>query len=234
MMRAPRAAFGPGFSLAKYVAPVVVQRDRTDAPDGLARARQEHVEDRQGAADLAGLQIGLHLLGDEEAEAQDRAQRTLDVVERRRDAAARQSRQIRHRAHRLQRAQHIGRGLRIERVRVEKIRAAEHVEHGRPRRGEIGVRPGADLRQLALLELRKRAIEEFGVALPGADPWSAASTASRRTASCRPGNFAVSSAVAVSARAGSMAANSMTAASVAMRMECSMFIRDPTDAATGS
>ena len=61
---------------------LVVQRDRTDAPQSHARARQEHVEDRQGAADLARLQIGLHLLGDEEAEAQDRTERALDIVER--------------------------------------------------------------------------------------------------------------------------------------------------------
>ena len=82
MMRAPRTAFAPGFSLPKYGTALVVERDRTDVLDGLARARQEHVEDRQGAADLPGMQIGLHLLGDEEAEAQDRAQRALDVVER--------------------------------------------------------------------------------------------------------------------------------------------------------
>ena len=40
-------------------------------------------------------------------------------------------------------------------------------------------------------------------------------------------NLAVSSTVAGSARPGSVAANSMTAASVAIRRECSMFIRDP-------
>ena len=63
-----------------------------DAADGLARARQEHIEDRQRAADLAGMQINLHLLGDEEGEVQDRRDRTLDVVERSADAAARQLR----------------------------------------------------------------------------------------------------------------------------------------------
>ena len=116
------------------------------------------------------MQIDLHLLGDEEAEVQDRTQRVLDIVERSTDAAARQFRQIGHRARRLQRAQHIGRRLGIECIGVEKVRAGEHVEHGRPRRRQIGLRPGADLRKLALLELRERGIEEFCVALPGRIP----------------------------------------------------------------
>ena len=147
--------------------PVDVQRDRRDGADRLARAGQEHIEDRQGAVDLAGAQIGFHLLGDEKAEAQDRTQRTLDAVECRANATARQFREIRHRARRLQCAQHIGRCLAVERVGVEEVRPRKHVEHGRPRCGQIDVRPGADLRQLPLLELRERRIEEFGVALPG-------------------------------------------------------------------
>jgi len=48
-----------------------VKRGRRDAADGLSRARQEHIEDRQRAADFAFMQIDLHLLGDEEAEAQE-------------------------------------------------------------------------------------------------------------------------------------------------------------------
>ena len=153
----------------------------------LARARQEHVEDRQRAAELAGAQVDLHLLGDEKGEAQDRAERTLDIVECGADAAARQFRQIGHRTDRLERAQHIGRRLGIEGVGVEEVRAREHVEHGRPRRGQIGVRPGADLRQLALLELRERAHRRIwrGAARP--DPWSAASAANPPTAAFPPG-----------------------------------------------
>ena len=112
-------------------------------------------------------QIGFHLLGDEEAEAQDRTQRALDIVERRRDTAVRQSRKVRHRADRLKRTQHIGRCLGMERVRIEKVRPGEHVEHGRPRRGQIGIRPGADPRHLALLELPERGVEKSGVTLPG-------------------------------------------------------------------
>ena len=76
-------------------------------------------------------------------------------------------REIRHRPDRLERAQHIGRRLGIERVGIEEVRTAEHVEHGRPRRGQIGVCPGPDLRKLALLELPERGIEEACVALPG-------------------------------------------------------------------
>ena len=76
--------------------------------------------------------------------AQDRTQRAFDIVERRPDASARQSREIRHRARRLECAQHVGRGLGVERIGVEKIGAAEHVKHGRPRRRQIGLRPGAD------------------------------------------------------------------------------------------
>ena len=69
---------------------LVVERDQADVADGLSRARQEDIQDRQRAADLPGAQVGLHLLGDEEAEAQDRAQRMFDIVERGPDAAARQ------------------------------------------------------------------------------------------------------------------------------------------------
>ena len=134
------------------------------------------------------LQIGLHLLGDEEAEAQDRAQRALDIVKRGADAAARQFGQVRHRAHRLQRAQHIGRRLGIERVGVEEVRSAEHVEHGRPRRRQIGVRPGPDFRKLALLELRRRRCRRIWRAAARTDPWSAASAANRLTAACRRGS----------------------------------------------
>ena len=184
-MRTPRTAFGPAFSPAKYAAPLSSSAIGLTLLHGLARARQEHVEDRQGAADLARLQIGLHLLGDEEAEAQDRTQRALDIVERGRDAAARQSRQVGHRADRLERAQHVGRRLGIERVRVEKVRAGEHVEHGRlaappdwcpPRRGS------ATSGAARAARTRCRRIWR-GVARPA--PWSAASAANPPTASCR-------------------------------------------------
>ena len=116
------------------------------------------------------MQIDLHHLGDEEAEAQDRTHRAFDIVERGADPGARQPRQIGHRARRLQRAQYIGRGIRVERVGVEEVRPREHVEHRRPGRGQIGGRPGADLRQLMLLELAERGVEEFGVALPRGIP----------------------------------------------------------------
>ena len=95
-MRVPRGAFGAGILVAGLDLPFGVERDRRDALDGLAGARQEHVEDRQRAADLAGAQVALHLLGDEEAEAQDRAQRVLDIVERRANDAARQFGQVGH------------------------------------------------------------------------------------------------------------------------------------------
>src|SRR6516162_10533302 len=52
---------------------LVVEGNRRDLANGLSRARKEHVEDRQRARDLPGMQIHLHMLGDEEAEAQDRA-----------------------------------------------------------------------------------------------------------------------------------------------------------------
>ncbi len=145
---------------------LVVERDHLDVADGLAGAREEDIEDRQGAVDLVGVQVDLHLLGDEEGEAQDRAERALDIVERGADRTARQPRQIGHRTDRLQRAEHIGAGLGIEGVGVEEIRAAEHVEHGRPGRGQVDVGPAADLRELPLLELGKGAVEEFCVALP--------------------------------------------------------------------
>ena len=53
---------------------LVVERDQTDVADSLPRARQKHIKDRQGAADLSGAQIVLHQLGDEKAVAQDRTQ----------------------------------------------------------------------------------------------------------------------------------------------------------------
>ena len=145
MMRTPRTAFGPGFSLAIVRRPCASSAIGRDAPDGLAGARQEHVEDRQRAADLAGAQVGLHLLGDEEAEAQDRAQRALDIVERGGDAAARQPRQVRHRA-RPAPARSARRSSPSNRTRWRRGSPGptEHVEHGRlaappdwlrPRRG---------------------------------------------------------------------------------------------------
>ena len=156
-----------GIFVGEMRSPLVVERDQIDLADGLPRARQKNIKDRQGAADLPGVQIDLHQLGDEEAEAQDRAQRALDIVERGSDTTPRQFREIGHRTDRLERAQYVGRGLGIKRVRVQEIRTAEHVKHRRPRRSQIGVRPAADFRKLALLKLGERRIEEPGVALPG-------------------------------------------------------------------
>ena len=90
----------------------------------------------------------------------------LDIVERGPDPAARQSGQVRHRPDRFERAQNVSRSFLVKRIRVEEIRAAEHVEHGRPRRRQIGVGPAADTRKLALLELAERAVEEPRMALP--------------------------------------------------------------------
>src|SRR2546430_1130672 len=89
------------------------------------------------------------------------------MVKRRSDTTPRQSHEIGYRPDRLERAQYVGRGLGIKRVRVKEIRTAEHVEHRRPRRSQIGLRPAADFRKLALLKLGERRIEEPGVALPG-------------------------------------------------------------------
>ncbi len=162
----PPRYVGAGIFVGEVCGPLVVERDQADIADGLSRARQEDIQQRQGAADRSGLQVGLHLLGNEKTETQDRTERLLDVVKVGPDTAARHFRQIRHLPDRLERAQHIGHSLRVKRVRIEEVGAAEHVEHGRPRRGQIGVRPGSDFRKLALLQLPERAIEEFGVPLP--------------------------------------------------------------------
>src|SRR2546430_7873434 len=92
------------------------------------------------------------------------------MVKRRSDTTPRRSHEIGYRPDRLERAQYVGRGLGIKRVGVKEIRTAEHVEHRRPRRSQIGLRPAADFRKLALLKLGERRIEEPGVALPGGIP----------------------------------------------------------------
>ncbi|MGY4461677.1 hypothetical protein ACVWYI_005637 [Bradyrhizobium sp. LB13.1] len=97
---------------------------------------------------------------------QDRAERSLDIVERGAHRTARQPRQVGHRTDRLQRAEHIGAGLRIKGVGIEEVGAAEQIEHGRPGCRQIDIGPVADLRELTLLELREGAVEELCVALP--------------------------------------------------------------------
>ncbi len=127
----------------------------------------------------------------------------LDIVERGADAAARHFREVGHRTRRLQRAQHIGRRLRIERVGIEEVRTARTCRtwSAAARPDWRPPRPGSSKSGAARVARTRHRRIVRGAARP--DPWSAASAASSADGGMPARNRAVSLAVAVSAaRAG--------------------------------
>jgi 3-keto-L-gulonate-6-phosphate decarboxylase len=61
---------------------VGVEAPEAHVVDGLAGPRQKHIEDRQRPVDRPLVQLRLHVPGDEEAEAEQRTQRTLEISQR--------------------------------------------------------------------------------------------------------------------------------------------------------
>ncbi len=142
---------------------VAVEIDGGHLADRPARTRDVDIEDRQRAGEIAALQLTTHVLRDEEAQSQRRADRLLDSRHR----ADRAFAHARNGAHRLKPAQEIVRGLGKESVGVEEVRTAEHVvERVLPVR-QMTLGPGANLRQLSLLERVPVRIVPSGVPLPG-------------------------------------------------------------------
>ena len=145
---------------------LLVEADEAHLVDGLAGARQEHIQDRQRAVDRPGGQLRLHVFGDEEAQVEDRGQRALHIAQAGIHGAARKTGQLRHVADRLEAAQHIGRGRREKRRGVEEIRAAEHVQHGVVLLRQVLLGEGAHLRQRAGVLAGEDRIEEARVLRP--------------------------------------------------------------------
>jgi len=80
---------------------IFVEGDETDVMDGLTGPREENIENRQRAVDLSSAELGLHILGNEEGQVQNRTKRTFQISQRLIDAAARQAGQLRNVTHRL-------------------------------------------------------------------------------------------------------------------------------------
>src|ERR1700738_2884224 len=97
---------------------------------------------------------------------QERADGGVQVVKVRRQVSA-QVGEVGYVAHGFKTGEHVGLGLGKEGVRVQEIRTAERVEHGGLRRGEIARRPGANVRELALIEAPEGRVEIAGMLLPG-------------------------------------------------------------------
>ena len=124
---APRAA-GP---VAAHQLAVLVERDEIDLVDRLARARHEHQQHRRRAVERAAGELRLHVLGDEEAVVEHRAERRPQPRQRGRQHPPHAFGHLRQLARRLEAGEHVDRGMRIDRVGVKEIGSAEHVEHGR-------------------------------------------------------------------------------------------------------
>ncbi len=141
---------------------VLVEVDEADLADRLAGARDIDVEDRQRAGEIAAAELVAHVLRDEEAQPQRRADRLLNPGQRSDRALS----GVGNRADRLQAAHQIGVGRRIERVGVEKIRAAEHVVQRVLPILQIPLGPGAHPGELPLVQRVPIRLEPFCVPLP--------------------------------------------------------------------
>ena len=127
---------------------VPVEIDEADLADRLSGARDIDVEDRQRAGEIAAGELIAHVLRDEEAQPQRRADRLLNSGQRTDRAFG----DVGNCADRLEAAHQIGRRRRKERVGVEKIGTAEHVVQRVLPILEMPLRPGAHPGELPLLE----------------------------------------------------------------------------------
>src|SRR5579862_1785196 len=101
--------------------------DQADVVNRFARTDEKHVKDRQSSIERTRPQVLAQVCCNEITEGKNIAQRSLDISERWSDRAAWQFHQIWNRARRLKAAEHVSRCLRKKRIRIEKIRTAEHV-----------------------------------------------------------------------------------------------------------
>ena len=145
---------------------VGVERHEAHVADRLAGALEEHVEDRQRAAEPAAGELAAHLLGDEEAVVQHGVERVLDASYAALHLSPRHAGEVGDLADRLECGHDVGVGARIEGVGVEEVRPAEEVEHGRLARRQVLRRPRLDLRELTLVERGPGGVEALGVLLP--------------------------------------------------------------------
>ena len=119
--------------------PVGGDIDQLDVMNSHAIPRQEDVQHRQRAMQCAAGELHTHVLGSEEAIAQDRVHGDAQGCQRLRQRAAHGMGQLRHPPDRLQAAHDISRSTWKQRVRIEEIRPTEHVEHDRPLRRDVGL-----------------------------------------------------------------------------------------------
>ena len=134
--------------------------------DGLAGARQEHIEDRQRPVDRPVRQLRLHVVGDEEAVVHERADRALDVLQRVLEERTLQRGQLRDVADGLETGKHVSRCVGEERGGVEEVRPAEHVQHGVVLVGQVLLGKGANPRQRRGVLPLENCIEIARVVLP--------------------------------------------------------------------
>jgi hypothetical protein len=142
-----------------------------------AAAGEEDVEHGQRAGELGGLQILLHVSGDEEAEAERGVERVAQIAQGGAELALAEPGHIRKLAHGLDGGEHVGGGVREEGVRMQKIRTAEDIEQ---RRGvadglrQVQGRPFADRTELAFLGVRPGGVEFLGMRVELAPPGESA------------------------------------------------------------
>jgi hypothetical protein len=131
-----------------------------------AAAGEEDVEHRQRAGELGGLQVFLHVGGDEEAEAERGVERVAQIAQGGAEFALAELGHIRKLAHGLDGGEHVGGGVRKEGVRMQKIGAAEDIEQ---RRGiadglrQVQGRPFADRTELPFFGVRPGGVELLGM-----------------------------------------------------------------------
>ncbi len=146
---------------------ILLDGDEAHLVDGLAGASQEHIEDRQGAAQLTRIQVGAHVAGDEVAAAEQRADGAADALQIPCEKTGAQGQRVRLRANQLETSQDVGGRVGEERVSIKEVRAAEEVVRHRPPGGDIGARPRPHLGQLILFEPSPHSVHQLGVLLPG-------------------------------------------------------------------
>ncbi len=142
---------------------VVGDADEVNLFDGLAGARQEYVEDGQGAVELRAVQVAAHLAGDEVAVLEEGAQRGPDARKLGGHRAFAELRDVGDLARHFEARHQVILGAGEEGVGVHEVGAGEEVVERLAAVGQRDLRPLADLGELALLLIGPDAVERLGV-----------------------------------------------------------------------
>ena len=145
---------------------MLIQAHQADFVHGLAGSRHEHKKDRERPVNRSAAQLGLHFQRNEEAVAEQRPHRSLEISQCAVDRLMAKTGQLRNFARRLQAGQNVCRSAGKERSRIKKIGTAEHVQHGVMLVGQVLPRECPDFRKRGAVLAREYRIQIAGVLLP--------------------------------------------------------------------